>query len=166
MLVSRDIGFGTQGNKNSVSVRRISGYHKQKLNMKKYNKIKAQFAIEFILLLVFMFIVFLGITTVITSKVLDSKEAANQLLVEDLATLAKNEIDLAMSASNGYTRTFTLPVKLEGNAYGITILGNRELVVTYLDKEHILFLQENIIGDLNPGANTIRKEAGIVYVNN
>ena len=133
--------------------------------MKACKRNKAQFAIEFVVLIAFMFIIFLGFTAVITSKILDAGESGRQQTAEDIATLAKNEIDLARSVSDGYVRTFDLPATIEGNSYDISIIGNRELVVKYFDKKYVLFLQGNVRGNINSGENTIRKENGIVYVN-
>ena len=130
-----------------------------------FKKINAQFAIEFIILLSFMFLIFLGFTSIITSKILEAKENERQKIAEDIATLAKNEIDLARSVSDGYSRTFKLPKKIEGNSYTIEIIDNRELVVNYIDKEYVLFLQENIIGNINPGVNIITKVNGFVNIN-
>ena len=125
----------------------------------------AQFAIEFIVLIAFMFLVFVGVIAVVTSKVIEAKENERQHIAEDIAALAKNEIDLARSVSDGYSRTFNLPNKIGGNSYTIEIIDNRELVVNYIDKEYVLFLQENIVGNVNPGANIITKVDGFVNIN-
>lgn len=128
-------------------------------------KTNSQFAIEFIMLIAFMFIVFLGFIAIISSKVLDAKENERQKIAEDIATLVKNEIDLARSVSEGYSRTFTLPYTIEGNSYTISIIDNRELVVNYLDKEYVTFLSEKICGDIYIPNNEIDKENGFVCVN-
>ena len=128
-------------------------------------KTNAQFAIEFVVLISFMFIIFLGFIAVITSKVLEAKENEIQQIAEDIAALAENEIKLAKSATDGYSRTFNLPSKISGNSYDIEIIGNRELVVNYIDREYVTFLPENVVGNINPGENTIRKEDVVVYIN-
>jgi hypothetical protein len=128
-------------------------------------KTKAQFAIEFIVLIAFMFLIFVGFIAVITSKIIEAKENERQKIAEDIATLARNEINLAKSASNGYSRTFNLPRKIKGIGYDIEIIENRELVVTYIDKEYVSFLPEKVEGNINPGENTIMKESDTVYVN-
>jgi len=133
--------------------------------MKINEKINAQFSLEFIVLLTFMFIVFLGFTAVITTKILDAKEKEREKIAEDIATLAKNEIDLARSVSDGYYRTFTLPVRVGGNIYSIAIISDRELVVNYVDKEYIFFLPGNVRGNIGVGLNEISKIEGIVYLN-
>lgn len=126
---------------------------------------KSQFSIEFAVLTAFMFLIFVAFIAVITSKVAESEENERLKIAEDIATLARNEIELAKSASDGYARNFDLPAKIQGNSYAIGLVDNREVVVNYIDKEYVLFLQENVQGSLNPGANTIRKEAGMVHIN-
>ncbi|MDP3764954.1 MAG: hypothetical protein Q8R04_00425, partial [Nanoarchaeota archaeon] len=128
-------------------------------------KTKAQFAIEFIVLIAFMFLIFLGFIAVITTKIIEAKENERQKIAEDIAVLAKNEIDLAKSVTDGYMRDFQLPSKISGIGYTIKIVGNRELVVNYIEKEYILFLPEKICGDLFIPDNVIDKEKGIVCAN-
>ena len=112
-----------------------------------------------------MFLIFLGFTTVITSKVLDAKDKERQQTAENLATLAKQEIDLAFKVADGYNRTFDLPGRVDGNVYSIEILDGREVVVNYVDKEYVLFLQDSVLGNLTAGRNHIRKENGQISVN-
>lgn len=133
--------------------------------MKRNKKTNAQFAIEFIVLMSFMFLIFLGVIAVITSKVIEAKENERQGIAEDIATLVKNEIGLAKSVSDGYTRKFALPNSIKGVSYTIKIIGNREIVVNYLDKEYVTFLPEKICGDIYMPDNEIDKEKDIVCVN-
>jgi hypothetical protein len=141
------------------------------LNNKTNNKTKvlkrkdAQFAIEFAVLLTFMFLIFLGFTAIITSKILEAKENERQKIAEDIATLARNEIELAKSVSDGYSRTFNIPSKIKGDSYSIQIIDNRELVVNYLDKEYVTFLPEKICGDTFLSSNVIDKKEGIICTN-
>jgi len=132
---------------------------------KVFKKTNAQFAIEFIVLMAFMFLIFLGFIAVITSKVLEAKENERLGIAEDIAALVKNEIDLAKSASDGYNRNFNLPSKIKGNSYSINIIGNRELVVNYTDKEYVSFLPEKVCGYIEVSNNEINKENGIVCAN-
>ena len=126
---------------------------------------KSQFSIEFAVLIAFMFLIFVAFIGVITSKVVESKENERLKIAEDIATLAKNEIELAKTASNGYSRNFDLPARIEGDSYSIEVIGNRELVVNYIDKEHVSFLQEKVCGDIFIPNNEIDKENGVVCVN-
>ena len=112
-----------------------------------------------------MFVIFLGFTAIITAKILDAKENQRQQIAEDVATFAKNEIELAQSVSDGYSRNFTLPSRINGNSYNISIVDNREIVANYLDKEYLTFMKIDVNGNLTTGRNSIRKKDGIVYVN-
>lgn len=138
-------------------------------------KTKTQFAIEFTVLIAFMFIIFLGFIAMITSNVLKAKDKEREGIAEDIAAMAKNEIDLAISASNGYKRSFELPVKVSGDSYTMHIIQNRELVVKYADKEFVSFLPyakddlgnpvTQVCGDLFVLSNEISKENNVTCVN-
>lgn len=124
-----------------------------------------QFAIEFILLFGIMMIIFLTIVAIITSKVIDAKEQERYDLARDVSELAQAEISLAGKVLNGYNRTFFLPELLSGSSYGIEIIGNKELVVTYIDQEYVVFLPDSVEGNVSPGANTISKINGTIFLN-
>ena len=126
---------------------------------------KAQFAIEFIILISFMFLVFLVFMSIISSKILEAKENERQQIAEDIAGLVKNEVQLAKSISNGYSRNFDVPNKIKGMDYDLEIIENRELVVNYIDKEYVSFLPEKVCGDVFIPNNEISKEEGIVCLN-
>lgn len=126
---------------------------------------KAQFAIEFIVLLGFMFLIFVGFIAIMTSKVSDSKDNEMQEIAENIATLVKNEVQLAKSVTDGYNRTFKIPNRVNGILYSIDIIDNRELVVNYADKEYVTFLPERVCGDVFMPINEIDKKNGIICAN-
>jgi len=128
-------------------------------------KTNSQSALEFIVLIAFMFLIFVAFIAVITTRVIEEKDNEKQGVAENLATLVKNEIDLAKSSANGYKRTFYIPIKIEGIVYSIEIIDNRELVINYIDKEYVSFLPEKVCGDIFKPSNEISKEEGITCVN-
>ena len=129
------------------------------------NNPKAQFAMEFFVLVGFMFLIFVGFIAITTTKILESKEKDREEIAEDITAFVKNEIVLAKSVTNGYSRTFSLPSRINGNTYTVEIIGNRELVVNYVDKEFLAFLPENICGDILIPNNEIDKENGVTCLN-
>ena len=133
--------------------------------MTKLNK-KSQFAIEFVILISFMFIIFVGFFAIVSYRLIEQEESEKQQKAENIAALAYNEIKLAKSVNNGYERTFKLPKKIDGNDYNIRIIDDRELVVDYLEYEHVLFLPENVVGDIGTGLNEIKKNNNIIYLSN
>lgn len=129
-------------------------------------KTNAQFAIEFIVLLGFMFLVFVGFLAVVTNKILDAKGDEKLKIAEEIALIAKDEIDLASGFSDGYKREFQIPNTIDGNDFDIEILFDRELVVNYLDAEYVVFLPDNVEGNVGKGVNEILKVGGKVVVSN
>lgn len=125
---------------------------------------KGQFAIEFVILIAFMLIVFLGFFAIVNYRLTEAEESEVQQAAENIASLLDNEIKLAKLANEGYERIFKVPKKIDGNDYSVAIIENRELVVNYLGYEHILFLPENVVGDVSVGFNKINKDNNIVYV--
>ncbi|MBI2101097.1 hypothetical protein HYT53_00630 [Candidatus Woesearchaeota archaeon] len=126
---------------------------------------KSQSAMEFIMLASFMLLVVLGFFAVTSSKLLEAREEGNRKIAEDIAELAYSEIDTAQYVNDGYSRIFAMPQTVNGVDYSIKIIDSRELVVGYLDKEHIKFLPSNVTGSIAKGNNKISRNNGIVSIN-
>lgn len=131
---------------------------------KSYVNKKSQFTIEFVILIAFMFIIFVGFFAIVSYRLIEEGEEEKQKIIENIATLVENEIKLAKTVKDGYNRTFKIPRKINGNDYAIEIKEDRELVVNYSGYEYVLFLPENVKGDVNTGLNEIAKIDGIVYL--
>jgi len=80
------------------------------------------------------------------------------------SVLVFDEIKLANSAEDGYSRTFNIPTRVKGSTYTISIASNRELTVNYLGNEHVIFLPSNTQGDVVLGLNSISKPNGTVFL--
>lgn len=129
------------------------------------NKLKkSQFAMEFIILVAFMLIVFFGFFATLSYKLVEVEETKKQQAAENIAALVGNEIKLARTVSDGYERRFNLPKKVDGNEYSIKIVDGMELVVNYTGYEHVLFLPENVKGNIGIGINEMRKIKGVIYL--
>jgi len=126
---------------------------------------KSQSAVEFIVLASFMLLVIMGFFAIASSRLLEAKDDGNRQIAEDIADFAYREIEIAKSASDGYSRSFEMPGTINGISYNISIIDNRELVVNYLDKEHIRFLPSNVAGNIVKGSNQISRSNGVVLIN-
>ena len=126
---------------------------------------KSQSAIEFIVLASFMLLVIVGFFAVTSSKVLESKEEANRQISQDIAEFAYQEIEIAKSVNDGYTRIFVMPQTINGVNYSIRMIDNRELIVNYLEHEYVKFLPANVTGNIVKGNNKISKSNGRVFLN-
>ena len=125
---------------------------------------KSQSSMEFVILVGFMLLVIVIFFSIASSRVLKAREDANGVIAEDLAKYAYREIEIAKSVNNGYIRTFSLPNKLVGNNYDIKIVDNKELIVNFLSKEHVLFLPGDVDGNISRGSNKIKKIDGVVHI--
>ena len=123
---------------------------------------KSQSAVEFVVLATFMLLVILGFFAIISSRVLEAKEEANIRIAEDITDFALKEIEIAKSLNDGYTRTFIMPITVNGVDYLINMTDNRELLVNYLGYEHIKFLPSNVTGNISRGLVMITKNNGII----
>lgn len=120
---------------------------------------------EFIILASFMLMVIIGFFAVASSRVLEAKEEGSRRIAEDIAGFAYREVETAKSAGDGYSRSFEMPQTVNGIAYNISVIDNRELVVNYLNNEHIKFLPSNVAGNIVRGSNKISKSNGVVIIN-
>lgn len=128
-------------------------------------QMKAQSAVEFIVLASFMLLVVVGFFAVTSSRLLEAREEGNKKIAEDIANFAYREIEITKSVNDGYTRNFVMPQTVNGVEYSIRIVDNRELLVNYLGYEHVRFLPANITGDIIKGNNKISKTNGIIFIN-
>lgn len=125
---------------------------------------KSQSAVEFITLASFMLLVSVGFFAVISSNISEAQNEGNKKVAEDISVFAYKEIETAKSLNDGYVRVFTMPQTVNGVAYNISIIDNRELVVNYLGNEYVRFLPSNVTGNIEKGSNIITKYNGIVHV--
>ena len=128
-------------------------------------KRKGQFALEFIVLMAVMFLIFVGISASVTNRYLETKELERKALAQAVGDRAFDEIIMASTVVDGFQRSFTLPYRIHGSPYNITIIDNRELVVYYIDQEYVLFLPDNVNGSIIAGRNSIAKHGNVVYIN-
>jgi len=127
---------------------------------------KTQFTIEFVMLISLMFVIFVTFFAVVSYRFSEVGETEKKQKTENIAILVDDEVKLARLNSDGFERTFELPKKIEGSDYTVEIIDDRELVVNYGDYEHVLFLPENVVGNVNFGLNKIKKIDGVIYLNN
>ncbi|MBI3622880.1 class III signal peptide-containing protein [Candidatus Pacearchaeota archaeon] len=131
------------------------------LSMRGQNK--GQGAIEFMIIfgaVLFFFVLFFSVIQFNTSQKDKEKES---LVAQSVVLDVQDEINLASEASDGYSRSFTIPDNILGKDYNINITGDR----VYLEMEGFAtsYKITNATGNLIKGTNLIRKESGVVYVN-
>jgi len=126
---------------------------------------KLQTSLEFVIMLGFVLMFFSVFLLVIQSNMVDKFEQRTELQLKAIASDAQSEINLALEASDGYSRDFEIPEKVGNTDYDIQIVDEMVYVNT-TDSLHALSLPvPNVTGDLQKGKNTIRKENGEIILN-
>lgn len=126
---------------------------------------RGQNSLEFILLVGFLIIVFVGFTVLLEKRSTAQHAANQQALSAQLADLVEREVILASKMRNGYTRSFDLPSYLGTEPYALTLGGaDNGLVCTTQYGEHIRFLSVNVILVPDALAPSSRALAGRIIV--
>ena len=124
-----------------------------------------QGAIEFIILVGFIFFIFVAFLFAIRTNIADKTRESVDLEVKEIALIVQDEIVLAAGSSEGYYRNFELPEKVANRHYDVSIVNNLVYVNT-TDGRHALSLSVlNVTGQPLKGNNFIRKVNGNIYLN-
>ncbi len=126
---------------------------------------KAQSALEFLIIIAFMMLVFVSFFSVASSQFSNVREQKRMGTAEEISRLVVNQVDLAAGLSDGYASTFVIPETVEGNAYSLQVIDGREVVVIFQDYEHVAFLSQNITGNVTFGLNSITKRGERIFLN-
>lgn len=124
-----------------------------------------QSAVEFMIIIGGILVFVIGFFVAIEINRADSVYEKRTTYMEDVALSIKDEINLAHSASDGYSRNFRVP----GNAFGLEFNATIREDFVYLqsaDGRHSMaYPILNVTGDVEMGNNLIEKINGTVYLN-
>ena len=77
----------------------------------------------------------------------------------------QDEINLASTSTDGYSRQFQIPNQMSNEDYNITLVAGM-IYVTSLDGKNAIALPvQNVTGNILRGNNLIRKINGQVFIN-
>jgi len=125
---------------------------------------KAQSAIEFLILVGAMLLIFLSILLVFQKNLTVKSSEQRIIEVQELAISLQNELDIAAGATDGYSRSFQLPIKVIGQNYNISIQSGLVYIQT-ADDIFLALSAQNVTGQPTQGTNTIRKVNGEILLN-
>ncbi len=131
--------------------------------MKKIDK--AQSSVEFFILIAAAVFFFLSFSLLIQSNVVSKNVEAINLQVKEVALSVQDEINLALEASDGYRRDFSVPERISNKEYQITITDGLVYLKTDDQKFAIALPAGEVIGNVLKGKNFILKSGGYVYLN-
>ena len=125
---------------------------------------KAQASLELVLLISFLLLIFIGIFFVTKQKTEETREELIDKSAEDLQKSIQEEIDLARTVADGYQRTFVVPDTLDQEDFEISLVEDAELVVRVGGEDHVVFVADDVVGNVQKGTNLIQKINGVVYL--
>lgn len=135
---------------------------------------RAQTAIEFLVLLGFMLLVFTAFFAVMheRSSIILEQNRYGELIA--IGEVIQDEAVIASRVHNGYRRVFDLPRAVQGEPYTVKLDDSTEIVIKTAEQEYILFLPVNMSiilngvpssdGDLAAGRNIIKRSNGNVTI--
>jgi hypothetical protein len=136
---------------------------------------KAQSSIEFMTMMGLFMVVFLIFFAVLGDKMVAFSVNRQARLADDMLYFVESEILMAAEAHNGYEHNFTLPVKLAGQDYNLTLNASGlrpELTIRYLELEYARPILVNMSEDsmlYDPKKtvlpNRVWREDELVHVN-
>lgn len=130
-------------------------------------KRNAQVGIEFILLTIFSLFLLLVLLTSLSSVLTTKTKQKAYFEVNDIAISIQQEILLASELHDGYTREFYVPKTVRGLDFSLS-LGNASSgnhLKAAFENQETYYLLPPIIGSINKGDNVLRKEDGLLYLN-
>ena len=124
---------------------------------------KAQLSLEFMVIIAILLFLTILIISAAGERLADFSRDKDVFLLNDVAAMVKNEVQIASAMKPGYVRTFEVPLTLEGKEYAIAV-QNDSITAQVNNFEIVLFIQP-VNGTLVQGANVIRKAEGNVTLN-
>ena len=135
--------------------------------MKRIYEIKrGQSALEFAILIGAVLFFVAGFIFAVQNNISDRNRERRQILIEEIASLIQDEINLASVSSDGYYREFTLPGKVLGLDY-IATLDSRTVYVHTVNELYTTVLPiQSVVGDIEVGGvNMVSKVEDNICLN-
>lgn len=130
---------------------------------------KGQSSIEFLTLVIFamvLFVLFYGEVLKKNNEVLINKIDAEGSLIADKVA---NEVNIALTQGDGYSKEFMLPGKVYSYEYNISTSSNMVFVEWVRNNKQnsrsARIIVENVTGSFKAGTNTIKNVYGVIYAN-
>jgi hypothetical protein len=124
----------------------------------------AQASTEVLILMGFLFFVFIAFLVFVNERMASDNSGRESAVLKDTAEQIQNEIRLAYSAKEGYSRNFTVPDKIDSKTeYSISVINN-SLILNTSEYQHVAAIP-SITGAVAKGNNQIRKANDSIIVN-
>ena len=127
-------------------------------------RIKAQVAMEFMLLVGLGFMLFIVFSAAVKYRISNLEVEEEYILLKDVAYAVQNEISIATRIENGYYREFEIPKKLK-NGQNYTINITNDYIYATTPNHEFLIEIPPVVGNLVKNNNAINKTNDTLYIN-
>lgn len=134
--------------------------------MRRAKNRKAQSSLEFVSITSFMFLVFVATFVTIEERMSGLYQDKLYQSMDELSKLVSAEVRMADFAPGNYEREFFLPGSISGFNYSIRITDKSELTIRAENLDFVIFLDQNVSGDIGKGKNMITKVDDEITVSN
>jgi hypothetical protein len=131
--------------------------------MIKRGEVLGQSALEFSVIFGFVLFFFISFFTIIQLNIEEKNKDKEIIILQNLALNVQDEISIASKASDGYSRSFSIPNNVLGKDYVINI--TETLIYVKLKDFYISYKIPEVNGQIKKGPNFIRKQDGSIYLN-
>ncbi|MFH0978932.1 MAG: hypothetical protein V1837_06565 [Candidatus Woesearchaeota archaeon] len=121
---------------------------------------RSQVSMQFLVMVGIVFVFFVVFVAGFAERYNDILTEKERAACRDLVFMVHDEIAIAHKLEDGYSRNFTIPDKLEGVDYSITL--NNNIVAVTSPKAEYSTMVPSVVGSLHKGQNMILKRNGIV----
>ena len=143
-------------------------------------KKRAQSAAEMAVIVTFMVLFMSVFLIVIADRFVEQQKKRYDVMLDDISDVIAAEAQIATAVEDGYARKFSIPTKLKGREYNLTLINYFEvdsfdkltnfstLVMFFSDKpaaQKITRLPGNVVGKVVKGENEFVKADGYVFTN-
>ena len=118
-----------------------------------------QGSIEFAIIIGVLLVIIIMFIVVIQKQSAKSSTERIQVQVKDFANIISNEIVNAKASPGSYSREFFIPEQIQGMNYSIALDNGSEITVTIQDNDYVIFLDNNVVGDIKKGNHLIEKKS-------
>ncbi len=125
---------------------------------------RAQATVEFVILIGFLFLIFLGFSALLQSRFVQVSHSNTQARLQQVASIVITEADLAESVGDGYSRVFEIPFTVGGLNYSLDIQDNQDLTLVFQGDEYVYFMNQVVFGQVGRGRNLITNKGSLVNI--
>ena len=126
---------------------------------------KSQASVEFLIITGFVLFIFTSFFIAINESSSDKINQRQNTAVQEVALTIQDEINLAFKSSDGYSRNFKIPDKINSQEYSVNITDNVVYVKTNDNKYALALPVKKINGTIQKGENLIQKQNDTIYLN-